>query len=660
MKHAPVEKAVCPNPRHKGSRVAGWGPVTRRTGKFQGYRCHPAIGDPHRFTVPIEVGSRRKRSAGGGPPCPDHPGSHTVRGGTYREKPTPARQLYECQHKGKCSDACRNVCDGSGHQGPCRFVCLKSCAGDHEGDCFRPCRAKAETCEAQHKSHGCVRLCPSKCDGSHGGPCLRACRKACDGTHSFTHTLPRFHVRAGDECVECLELRGYHRGETASARRHRFTARSIAQALNDLSLGEPYTKVGRAVLLRAKVEFEGRPRRKSKDRAPEGTILHEDDQTALPEEPAGLMDLPPLEEPDDDAIDLESTTAVDPNPPRRGTTTARQSRRFWHVGADIVEAFAPVLWEKTDADLRERAEKNRALGPATWVIDEIPVYGLAASGKRRKTDGYSIFCLSELDWGDTEAPGRPRMRLVRALPKNTSVAWRLVFDEMGTRPDIIVADGAGTIRLAITDHWRGDEPLLVPSTWHMKRALETNALSEALKNKGEDGKALAKHLGQLGRDGTALSSVAGWHKWWDDLVILAKAAGNVKSRSLGASRKNYESRMAAALPLLLANDRLVQSTGGIESQMRSALSRLLSNRKQQFANIERTNNLFDLVVVRENDGFVHPVEVARLIEAEEVPHHGRTVPMRAIQDPCPPGQERYRSLRDEFQMNAIAAERGLL
>jgi len=48
-----------------------------------------------------------------------------------------------------------------------------------------------------------------------------------------------------------------------------------------------------------------------------------------------------------------------------------------------------------------------------------------------------------------------------------------------------------------------------------------------------------------------------------------------------------------------------------------------------------------------------------LIEADEVPHDGRTVPMRSIEDPSPRGQKPYRSLRDEFQMNAVAAERGL-
>ncbi len=134
----------------------------------------------------------------------------------------------------------------------------------------------------------------------------------------------------------------------------------------------------------------------------------------------------------------------------------------------------------------------------------------------------------------------------------------------------------------------------------------------------------------------------------------------MKPRSLAAAHDNYEGRMAAALPDLLAEPRISRSTGGIEAMMRSEVGHLLTNRKQQFANIERTNSLLDLVVVRANDGFLDLNAVARLIEADELPHGGRTVPMRSVADPSPRGRPRYRSLRDEFQMNAVAAERGLL
>lgn len=648
----------CPNPRHSRSRVAKWGKFERSTGTFQGYRCRPLTAKPHRFAIPIDESSRRRHSAGGGPPCPEHPKAHTIRFGTYRARNP--RQLYECRHHGKCSHACQRACDGTVHAGPCRFICLKSCRRDHEGDCFRPCRARREKCEAEHDGT-CVRLCPSRCDGSHDGACVRACRKACDGTHTFTPPLPRFHVGSGDQCVECLELRGYHRGETAAARKHRPTARNIAQALNDESLGESYATVGRAVLLRAGVVFDGKPRRRPRDVADTGPP--DPAEMPLPVEPQDApleFDLETPEEPDDLAEAMDWGEPAE-QPKKKISEASRQRHRFWHVGADIAEAFAPVLWGRTERELRERAEKNRLLGPAVWVIDDIPVYAIDETGKRRKTDGYSVFCLSELDWSDPETPGKGRLRLVRALPKSTSVAWRLVFDEVGYRPDIIVSDAATSIRLAVSDHWRGDEPLLVPSLWHLRRALETNALSDALKVKNDAGKALAAHLSGLARDGAAMASVEGWHDWWEKLDRLAAATGKVKPRSLAAAHDNYERRMAAALPALLAEPRIVKSTGGLESQMRSLVGGVLRPpRKQHFGNIERTNNLMDLVVVRANDGFVDLIAVAKLIEADERPHNGHTVPMRSVQDPSPRGQKPYRSLRDEFQMNAVAAERNLL
>ena len=142
-------------------------------------------------------------------------------------------------------------------------------------------------------------------------------------------------------------------------------------------------------------------------------------------------------------------------------------------------------------------------------MDEIPVYGLDSKGHKKKSDGYSIFCVTELDWSDVEQPGKAKLRLVRALSKNTSVAWRLLFDELDYCPDIIVTDAATSILLAVRRHFPLNPPLLVPSTFHLRRALVTNALGDALKGETPETKALDKHLGKLGRDDEAMTSVEG-------------------------------------------------------------------------------------------------------------------------------------------------------
>jgi len=294
-----------------------------------------------------------------------------------------------------------------------------------------------------------------------------------------------------------------------------------------------------------------------------------------------------------------------------------------------------------------------------WLLDELPVYELDEHGKRKKTDGYSVFVLAQLDWSDPANPGALRLRLVRALPKNTSPAWRLLFAEVGGRPDMIVSDAATPILSAVRKHWPAAPPLAVPSTWHMVQALSNNALKRPVRGYTPETAALRAHLFSLGRDHPGLSSVAGWSAWWDELERLALATGRVSIGDLRTSRANYEGRMAAALPLLLADPRLPISTGGLEASMRAAVGDILHHREQHFGNIERTNSLLDLAVCRSLGLLSDLNEVAARIEADEVPHGGWTVPLRAIADPLP-RVGAYRSLRDEAGMNAVAEERGLL
>jgi hypothetical protein len=295
--------------------------------------------------------------------------------------------------------------------------------------------------------------------------------------------------------------------------------------------------------------------------------------------------------------------------------------------------------------------------PLVWLLDDIPVYALDKKRKRRKTDGYSVFILAELDFTDRLVEGSTKLRLVRAFPKNTSHAWRLLFDEVGYVPDLIVSDAATPIVAAVQRHFAAPGPLFVPSLWHMRRALENNALEHALRT--EHAPQLRSHLAELARDNPVLSSVAAWSHWWDELERLAHASGAVKAGDLRRSRENYEPRMAAALPALLADPRLRMSTGGLERVIAQTVEPLLAGRRHQFGNIERTNSLLDLAVCRAEGAFVDLNAVAALIEADELPWGGWTVPLRAIADPRP-RRGRYRSLRDEALLISVAEERGLL
>ena len=85
---------------------------------------------------------------------------------------------------------------------------------------------------------------------------------------------------------------------------------------------------------------------------------------------------------------------------------------------------------------------------------------------------------------------------------------------------------------------------------------------------------------------------------------------------------------------------------------------VLALRRSAFANLERTNRLFDLVVAASHGAFDHPSQVAALLRGD-VDQDGWTTSLRAVSDPRPMGTT-YSSLRDETLLSTLAADRGLL
>ena len=416
---------------------------------------------------------------------------------------------------------------------------------------------------------------------------------------------------------DSLEVRGIHRREIAAARATVRRPRHSSGAQRALG-GIPYAKAGRLALELLDVEIAVVRRQPS----------------ASPPKPR---------------------VRTSARKPRGHTPSSKLANRFWHVGADITEAFAPVVWVEMERRLRMRAEQMAHEGDdRVSILDDKPIYATSDSGKRKKTEGWSAHILAELDWTDRLNPGAMKLRLVRALPKSTSVAWRLLFDEVGYRPDMIVSDAATPILAAVETHFGSNPPLFVPSVWHLKNALENNAFEKAVR--GPNAAAIALHFADLRRD-RALATPEAWTAWWDELGRLG--GDLVVPADLGLTRDHYERRMARAIPFLAADHRLKVSSGGLESTLRIAVENVLRGRAFQFANVERTNNLFDLIVCRNNGMFTNLAAIARLIEADESPHGGWTVPMRAIEDPQP-RDDRYSSLRDEAQMRAVAEARGLL
>jgi hypothetical protein len=456
--------------------------------------------------------------------------------------------------------------------------------------------------------------------------------------HRFTPPLPREHVHSGDEaCAQCEEFRGMHHGEPSISRKQSWSSRLVAETLRDLSRGMTYA------------DASVRMRRVTK----------------------------------------RTRTRSMPNPPKNAYTGSRWSKNAWHIAADWCETFSPVLWDHVEeqfrqrtVELQERAAARALAGeanptPSMIVIDDIPVHARAvdADGAKVARRDYFVLVVGEVVWGGGGARGgrlerTVSLRLVRAYPSNDHHAWKLLFDELGYSPDFILADAGKGIMKAVREFYKGSA-VFIPSVYHAREAVEkglweTTGAKDSRSPKGvrELRPELAEHMAGLRRKRLATMTVAAWAEWWDELEAILTRLGLPLEKTL-RRRRNYEQPIAEVLPLIAAYPQLPISTGGLETTMHKRIEPILANRAHAFANIERTNRLFDLVVCNDNDLFDDMTEVISLLRADSAAHDGWSTPLREVADPQPPRQpgkprpERYSSLRDPQLMRDIARSRGL-
>lgn len=623
-----VAQVACP--AHRRSEVRGGGPRRRKDGgTSQRFECKPdAGGTVHYFTVRTDATPEVLEAlAAPAPPSPCHPGAPTRIGSPYGKKTPKERQRYWCEPTGQ-------------------------------------------------------------------------------KRHQFTPVLPREHVhRDGAVCTICGEVRNPHRGETTSARKHTWNTQHVAEGLRDTATGTTYAQTSRDALKKLGVDLT-KPRRRHMPKARvvtstaatvSGTVSAA--AVSSTSSAAAAFSLRVKEVPK--RVDLQVTQSGDfaswagvpvpPSAPKKGrkqpaargfsmklrykakrrSRPADESRNVWHIAADWVEAFGPVIWTPIEERLRAAAMAERArldaliaagqplVRPQVWLLDDVPVYGREEeTGKARRDAGFFLLVIAEVTWEDPMPSDpllrpvpRTHLRLVRAMPKSNTVAWRLCFAEMGYQPDYVVADGGTGIKAAFDAHFTRGRTRFVPSTWHLARAVEASLLKTSgafvTRNKVRHLiSPLRDHLKTLERGVGALSSASAWSRWWkqleDELHARQLPLDKVRYR-----RRNYEQDMAAVLPLLVASPEIPISTGGLEKLIEKHLEPMLHRRGAVFANIERTNRLFDLAVANAHGAFLDMNAVAEQIRADVLAHDGFTVEMRGIADPRPPkGRPRNSSLRD--------------
>ena len=617
----------CPDPSHAGSRVRPRGLRASAAGTRQRFECLPETGKRHFFTTPaagaVEAGrSPRQR-------CPDpwHAdarvqgrGTRTTKAGTWRR--------FRCTRP-----------DGSSPF----FHVLASAAGTQLTSLDRP--------------PGCPEHAVSKVtrQGVYGRGATKRQRYRCvpaDGTapHTFTPPLAREAVEVGVEsCTTCDELLSPHRGALTGARHTPWTLALYARALNELSMGASYAAVSLMM-------------REYRDRASRHLLEHHG---------GGAL------------LDGQATGAAQ-------SYTAAQGKSAWHLAADLVEQYAPLLWRPVEQQMRDRDRQQRAANdqqlaaapnaalatPITWLLDEQPVIlsGRRRRGQQRRLERnqWSLLVVVEVRWHPAEDPmnyprREYRLRLARAYPRANEQAWRLVLDELGERPDFIVADNAEAISNAVTKQYGAGVVGLVPSLFHIQRNLrdalrKLPGATTKLEGRTVLVPELAKHLDVLARDELLNLGPADWTRWWDDLIgavatLPAPVTGVLEQRRI------YEPRVAAALPILARQPQLPASNAAVENRIRHALEPFLDNRKQLYRNLARTNFLLDLAVARAQGAFTDLDEVTRLLREDNEAAGGWAPAPRTLADAQPPPRAEgepppvYSSLLNPLLVAALAEQR---
>ncbi len=616
---------------HPGAWVVSKGRRHTKHGTVQVFACEPGTPASHKFSVLLEAESPvpvRSKRAGPAPavcPRPEHVGSKVVSKGVVARQSGSVRRFY-----------CTPV-EGRGHWFGLPVV-VEPVAVEGTGLADMSGPGSKPLCP-EHPTAHVVR------DGRYAiSSTQKRQRYRCyptgkrDEYHRFTPALPRTHVHPDSEpCAECEEHRGIHRGDTTVSRRQSWSARVVAETLRELARGRTYSEA--SVSLRTMTKR--RRTRKQTGPAPTG---------------------------------------------RNRSAGTRRSRNAWHIAADWCEIYSPVLWDDMDAMLRARTarlslERDRLAGlgqlPAelmVLVIDDVPVNArfTEADTTHNSRRDYYVLAAAEVYWGDLfddRLERDLRLRLVRAYPSNDHHAWKLVFDELGYTPDVIIAD-AGTGLMKAIDDYYGSSVLFIPSLFHIRVSVEDGLLAtpgawtrpspKAARELHPD---IRKYLVGLSRKQVTTVTVEEWSAWWDGLEALLTGL-EISPEVAIVRRKLYEDQVAKLLPTLATHPHVPLSTGGLEVKIRRKIDPILAGRSHAFANLERTNRLLDLVVCEDHQLFSDMGHVVSLLRADSTDHGGWSTPLRMVADLQPPGKRPkkkrpYSSLRDQVLLRDLARKKGL-
>lgn len=629
MPPAQLESVACPDPAHTRGRVRRRGLRRAKGAAKQRYECVAPDGTSHFFLRALT-----------------------------EEAPTPAvTLLVRCPEPGHADSRLQSRGNRTNKAGVWRrYRCVRPDGTSHQ---FQVLEAGASTkLTSIQEPPACPEHAHSSVtrNGSFGAGSRRRQRYRCvphgsaQETHTFTPPLSREVVEVGsDSCATCNELLSPHSGPETAARHTPWTLTLYARALSELSTGASYAST--ALMMR---QHRDRARRH----------LHE-------AHGAGFAEF-----------------TVSPAASGTGSSyTASEGKTAWHLAADLVEQYSPLLWGQVDRRMRARDAEHRAhndaalakdsssplAAPLTWLLDEQPVsVRIRRPDGRRRWVKWFVLVVVEVHWHPAADPAsyprrEYRLRLLRAYPRANEQAWRLAFEEIGVRPDFVIADHASAIHNALATHYGSQVVGFVPSLFHMRRNLRDRLLKLPGTTTKVEGRRvlldpLAKQLDVLNREDLVNLTPGDWAHWWDN---LEGAARNVGAPTVGIAeqRRLYEPRVVKALPLLAAQPHLPASNAAVENRIRHLLEPFLENRKQMYRNLARLNFLLDLAVARSQGAFTDLEQVARDIRADNQAAGGWAPRPRALGDIQPPAPAagkpvpRYASLFNTHLVEALAEDR---
>ncbi len=409
-----------------------------------------------------------------------------------------------------------------------------------------------------------------------------------DEEHRFTLPLPRTAVEQDPKWSTSDAVKNPHRGATASGRGQTATTETVAEGLQQLSMGNSYAQVGK---------------------------------WARSQRPMRVKHPKPMEEPESKK---KSSVVV------KVAATKKKNLRtnYWQTGADWVEMFSPVLWNAWQEELSKEPAPTL---PRVLVLDDIPFYaGAAPSGRSNSAMVFSALVATEYYQAAPDSSRyRQRVRLVRAYPTHNGDAYELLVLESGVVPDVIVSDSSTSI-LAMVARLKKQNPNLVwvPSAFHVSKQL-MKALGKMRWGKPARHFVPGDLLESL-EDFSFLNSPEDWRSWWHDLGARCLAQGVPADKFPTHWRGKYYDKIADALDYLVVHPGVPRGTGAVEASIRGQVKPFFEPRAAAFTNIERINRLADLLTLRMNDRMDNRAAIAATLRRDAESAGGYVPPARSI------------------------------